>query len=248
VASVGEPLNPEIIQWGRRVLGKSIHDTWFQTETGAIMIANRPGLPIRPGSMGKPVDGIEAAILDEAGRPMPAGEQGRLCLRAGWSSMFVDYLHRPEAYASRFSDGFYDSGDTAVCDADGYYWFIGRADDVINTTGHLVGPFEIECAMLEMPELVDAAAIGAPDPIRHEKVVVFAVLRPGQAASREMESRIRLHLANRLSSFACPQDVLFVDDIPKNRSGKIMRRVLRARYLGQDLGDVSMMEPYDTDA
>jgi acetyl-CoA synthetase len=247
VASVGEPLNPEILEWGRRVLGKSIHDTWFQTETGAIMIANRPGLPIRPGSMGKPVDGIEAAILDQAGCPQPAGEQGRLCLRAGWPSMFVEYLHRPEAYQDRFSDGFYDSGDTAVCDVDGYYWFIGRADDVINTSGHLVGPFEIESAMLEMPEIIDAAAIGAPDPIRHEKVVVFAVLRPGQVASRAMESRIRRHLAKRLSSFACPQDVVFVDDVPKNRSGKIMRRVLRARYLGQDLGDVSTMDPTSDD-
>ncbi len=242
ICSVGEPLNPEIVHWGRQVLGKEIHDTWFQTETGAIMIANRPGVPIRPGSMGKPVSGVEVAILDRCGRPLGPGHQGRLCLRARWSSMFRQYLHRPDAYAGKFHDGFYDSGDTAVCDQDGYYWFIGRADDVINTTGHLVGPFEIESALLEIPEVVESAAIGAPDPIRFEKVVVFVVVRAGVTQSRELESRIRLHLANRVSSFAAPQDVVFVDEIPKNNSGKIMRRLLRARFLGQDAGDVSTLE------
>jgi acetyl-CoA synthetase len=243
IASVGEPLNPEIVHWGRQVLGKEIHDTWFQTETGAIMIANRPGIPIRPGSMGKPVSGIEAAILDRTGRPLPPGHQGRLCLRAGWASMFRQYLHRPDAYAGKLDGGYYDSGDTAVCDQDGYYWFVGRADDVINTTGHLVGPFEIESALLEMADVVESAAIGAPDPIRFEKVVVFVVLRAGIAPSREVESRIRLHLANRVSSFAAPQNVVFVDEIPKNNSGKIMRRLLRARFLGQDVGDLSTLAP-----
>lgn len=247
ISSVGEPLNPEIVHWGRQVLGKDIHDTWFQTETGAIMIANRPGLAIRPGSMGKPVDGVDAAILDPAGHPVAPGQQGRLCLRVGWSSMFRQYLHRPDAYASKFADGFYDSGDTAVCDSDGYFWFVGRADDVINTTGHLVGPFEIESALLEMPEVVESAAIGAPDPIRFEKVVVFVVLRGGVARNRELESRIRLHLASRVSSFAAPQNVVFVDDIPKNSSGKIMRRLLRARFLGQDAGDVSTLATHDVD-
>ena len=155
--------------------------------------------------------------------------------------MFRNYLHRPDAYASKFEGGYYDSGDTAVCDQDGYYWFVGRADDVINTTGHLVGPFEIESALLEMTEVVESAAIGAPDPIRFEKVVVFVVLRAGTTPSRELESRIRLHLANRVSSFAAPQNVVFVDEIPKNSSGKIMRRLLRARFLGQDVGDVSTL-------
>jgi acetyl-CoA synthetase len=245
VASVGEPLNPEIIHWARRTLGKEIHDTWFQTETGAIMIANSPGMEVRPGSMGKPVEGIQAAILDREGRPVPDGKQGRLCLRPGWPSMFAGYLNRPEAYASRFDRGYYDSGDTAVRDVDGYYWFIGRLDDIINTSGHLVGPFEIESALLEMPDLIESAAIGAPDPIRFEKVVVFVVLRAGVAQTRELESRIRLHLANRLSSFACPQDVVFVAEIPKNRSGKIMRRLLRARFLGEDEGDLSTMESWN---
>jgi acetyl-CoA synthetase len=242
ISSVGEPLNPEIVSWGRQVLGKEIHDTWFQTETGGIMIANRPGLPVLPGSMGKPVTGIEAAILDREGRPLAPGHQGRLCLRAGWPSMFREYLHRPDAYASKFEGGYYDSGDTAVCDQNGYYWFVGRADDVINTTGHLVGPFEIESALLEMTEVAESAAVGAPDPIRFEKVVVFVVLRSGVTASHDLESRIRLHLANRVSSFASPQNVVFVDEIPKNSAGKIMRRLLRARFLGQDAGDVSTMD------
>jgi acetyl-CoA synthetase len=243
-ASVGEPLNPEITFWARRTLGKEIHDTWFQTETGAIMIANRPGLAVRPGSMGKVVDGVQAIILDSAGQPLPAGQQGRLCLRRGWSSLFTQYLNRPEVYATRFHGEYYDSGDMAVRDADGYFWFVGRTDDVINTSGHLVGPFEIESVLMELPEVAEAAAVSAPDPIRFEKVVVFACLRPGHSPSRELESRIRLHVANRLSSIASPQDVVFVESLPRNRSGKIMRRVLRARFLGQDEGDLSSMETW----
>ena len=244
VASVGEPLNPEITYWARRTLNKEILDTWFQTETGAIMIANRPGLAVRPGSMGKAVEGIEAVILDPAGQPLPAGQQGRLCLRRGWPSMFAQYLNRPDVYASRFHGDYYDSGDMAVRDADGYFWFVGRTDDVINTSGHLVGPFEIESVLLEMPEVAEAAAVSAPDPIRFEKVVVFICLRAGFSSSRELESRIRLHVANRVSSIASPQDVVFVGSLPKNRSGKIMRRVLRARFLGQDEGDLSSMESW----
>ena len=244
VASVGEPLNPEITFWARRTLGKEIHDTWFQTETGAIMIANRPGLAVRPGSMGRVVDGVEAVVLDSSGQPLPIGQQGRLCLRRGWPSMFSQYINRPEAYASRFHGEYYDSGDMAVQDADGYFWFVGRSDDVINTSGHLVGPFEIESVLLELPEVVEAAAVSAPDPIRFEKVVVFVCLRSGHSPSRELESRIRLHVANRVSSIASPQDVVFVASLPRNRSGKIMRRVLRARFLGQDESDLSSMETW----
>jgi acetyl-CoA synthetase len=243
-ASVGEPLNPEITFWARRTLGKEIHDTWFQTETGAIMIANRPGLAVRPGSMGKVVEGVEAVILDNADHPLPAGQQGRLCLRRGWPSMFTEYLNRAEIYASRFHGEYYDSGDMAVRDADGYFWFVGRTDDVINTSGHLVGPFEIESVLLELPEVAEAAAVSAPDPIRFEKVVVFVCLRSGHSPSRELESRIRLHVANRVSSIASPQEVVFVASLPRNRSGKIMRRVLRARFLGQDEGDLSSMETW----
>ncbi len=147
IFSVGEPLNPAVIEWGRRVLHHAIYDTWFQTETGAIMISNRPGLPVRPGSMGKPFAPIEGAVLDKSGQPAPVGQQGRLCLKAGWPSMFITYLNRPEQYAEKFQDGYYDLGDMAYQDADGYFWFVGRGDDVINTAGHLISPFEVESAL-----------------------------------------------------------------------------------------------------
>jgi acetyl-CoA synthetase len=242
IFSVGEPLNPEISRWGRDVLGKDIHDTWFQTETGGIMIANRPGLSIRPGSMGKPVSTIEAAILDDAGNPCPDRTSGHLCLRYPWTSMFRDYLNRTDSYRAKFSNGYYDSGDLAFKDEDGYFWFSARNDDVINTSGHLVSPFEVESALLELPEVAESGAVGAPDPVLFEKIVVFAALRKGVEPSDELRMKIRLHVANRLSAAATPQDVVIVDKIPKNKSGKILRRVLRARYLGEDPGDLSTIE------
>ncbi len=239
---VGEPLNPAVIEWGRRVLRKDIYDTWWQTETGAIMIANRPGLPIRPGSMGRPCEGVQAEILDEKGLPLPAMEQGRLCLKAGWPSMFVSYINRGTQYAGRFHNGFYDTGDIAYRDRDGYFWFVGRSDDVINTAGHLVGPFEVESALLELEEIADAGVIGAPDELLYEKVVAFLRLKPGIAWTRPLEVRIRLHVSNRVSTVATPQEFLVVDSIPKNKSGKVMRRVLKARYAGTDAGDLSTLE------
>ncbi len=244
VSSVGEPLNPEIIEWGRSVLGREIHDTWFQTETGAIMIANRPGIAIRPGSMGKPVGGVEPVIVDDAGAPVPDGETGHLCIRPGWPSMFRAYLHQPDAYASKFRAGLYWTGDRARRDADGYYWFQGRSDDVINTAGHLVSPFEIESALLEIPEVLEAGAVAAPDPLLHEKVVAFVRLRETPADPAALEMKLRLHVQNRVSTLAAPRDIRFVDRIPKNRSGKIMRRVLKAWHLGEDPGDLSTLEEY----
>ena len=242
IFSVGEPLNPEVVAWGRRVLGHDIHDTWFQTETGAIMISNRPGLSIRPGSMGLPVDGIEAAILADDGSPVPDGEQGNLCLKAGWPSMFVSYLNNGSAYGSKFRDGWYYTGDTARKDADGYFWFMGRSDDVINTAGHLVSPFEIESALLEIEEVAESGVIGAPDELLFEKVVAFVHLHDRFQATKEVEIKIRLHVSNRASSIATPQEIFFCPGIPKNKSGKIMRRVLKARYLGEDPGDTSTLE------
>ena len=242
IFSVGEPLNPAVIDWGRRVLRHDIHDTWFQTETGAIMITNRPGLPIRPGSMGKPFQLIEAAVLDDQGNPQPDGEQGRLCLKAGWPSMFVTYLNRVEAYSEKFRDGYYDSGDMAFRDADGYFWFVGRGDDVINTAGHLVSPFEVESALLEIEEIGEAGVIAAPDPLLWEKVVAFVRLKSAVKWNRDLELKIRLHISNRVSSLASPQDIRVVDSIPKNKSGKIMRRVLKAWYTGQEVGDLSTLE------
>jgi len=242
ICSVGEPLNPEVIHWTRRTLNKEIYDTWFQTETGGIMISNRPGLEVRPGSMGKPLNGIEPAILADDGSPVADGEQGNLCVKAGWSSMFITYLNNETAYNSKFRDGWYYTGDTAYQDLDGYYWFMGRSDDVINTAGHLISPFEVESALLEIPEIAESGVIGAPDELLFEKVVAFIALHKNFEYTRELELKIRLHVSNKASTLATPQDIIPVDSIPKNKSGKIMRRVLKSRYLGQDEGDVSTLD------
>ena len=242
VCSVGEPLNPEVIQWSRRTLYKEIYDTWFQTETGGIMIANRPGLEVRPGSMGKPLPGIEPAILADDGTPVADGEQGNLCLKVGWPSMFVTYLNNESAYNSKFRNGWYYTGDTAYRDADGYYWFMGRSDDVINTAGHLISPFEVESALLEIEEIAESGVIGVPDELLYEKVVAFVSLHKQYEFTRELELKIRLYVSNKASTLATPQEIIPVEAIPKNKSGKIMRRVLKARYLGQDEGDVSTLD------
>ncbi|MBU5614591.1 AMP-binding protein [Geomonas sp. Red51] len=242
IFSVGEPLNPEVIHWARRTLDRDIYDTWFQTETGAIMIANRPGIEVRPGSMGKPAPGIEAAIIADDGSPVPDGEQGNLCVKPGWPSMFVTYLNNPEVYGQKFRGGYYYSGDTAYRDADGYFWFMGRSDDVINTAGHLVSPFEVESALLEIPEIAESGVIGAPDELLFEKVVAYIALHDNCEYSPQLELKIRLHVSNKASTIATPQEIFVIDKIPKNKSGKIMRRVLKARYLGTDAGDISTME------
>lgn len=242
IFSVGEPLNPEVISWSRRALKHDIHDTWFQTETGAIMITNRPDLGIRLGSMGKPFDNIESAILADDGSQLPNGEQGNLCLKVGWPSMFVTYLNNESAYNSKFKNGWYYTGDTARKDSDGYYWFMGRSDDVINTAGHLISPFEVESALLEIEEVAESGVVGVSDELLFEKVVAFVLLHRCFQASKDLEIKIRLHVSNRASSIATPQEIIFCDSIPKNKSGKIMRRVLKARYMGQDLGDISTLE------
>ncbi|GFO60969.1 acetate--CoA ligase [Geomonas silvestris] len=242
IFSVGEPLNPEVIAWARRVLKRDIYDTWFQTETGAIMVANRPGLAICPGSMGKPVAGVEPAILADDGAPLPDGAQGNLCFKPGWPSMFVEYLNNPAAYRSKFQNGWYYTGDTARRDEQGYYWFMGRSDDVINTAGHLISPFEVESALLEIEEIAESGVIGAPDELLFEKVVAFVHLHARFQPSKDLEIKIRLHVSNRASSIATPQEIIFCAGIPKNKSGKIMRRVLKARYLGEDPGDTSTLE------
>jgi len=242
IFSVGEPLNPEVITWARAIIGKDIYDTWFQTETGGIMITNRPGLEIRPGSMGTPLDGIEPAIIADNGDILDNNLQGNLCLKIGWPSMFVTYLNNKSAYASKIKNGYYYTGDTAVRDDDGFYWFKGRSDDVINTAGHLISPFEVESALLEVEEVAESGVIGAPDELLYEKVVAFVTLHKQLIWSKELEVKIRLHVSNRASSIATPQEIIIVDSVPKNKSGKIMRRVLKARYLGLDEGDISTLE------
>jgi acetyl-CoA synthetase len=206
------------------------------------MIANRPGLEIRPGSMGTPVDGIEPAIIDDEGRIINDDTPGNLCLKAGWPSMFTTYLNNPAVYASRIKDGYYYTGDTAYRDSDGYYWFRGRSDDVINTAGHLISPFEIESSLIEVAEVAEAGVIGVPDELLFEKVIAYVSLHSQATYSRELELKIRLHVSNRLSSVATPHEIICVGSIPKNKSGKIMRRVLKARYLGTDAGDISTLE------
>ncbi|MBN2046809.1 MAG: AMP-binding protein [Anaerolineaceae bacterium] len=242
VYSVGEPLNAEIVHWVRRVVKREIYDTWFQTETGGIMITNRPGLEVKPGSMGKPVQGIEAVVtVDEVVSEQP-GTIGRLRLRKGWPSMFVNYINMEEAYQGKFHGVYYDTGDLAKIDKDGYFWFVGRGDDVINTSGHLVGPFEVESALLEIPEIVDVAVIAAPDPMLYEKIVAFISLKDGEEWNRKLELRCRIHISNRIAPIAVPTEYVITPKLPKNRSGKIMRRVLKARYLGEDEGDTSTLE------
>jgi acetyl-CoA synthetase len=192
--------------------------------------------------MGQPFPPIEAAILDKSGNPVSDQQQGRLCLKAGWPSMFVTYLNHAEKYAEKFESGYYDSGDMAFRDEDGYFWFVGRGDDVINTAGHLISPFEVESALLEIEEVAEAGVIGAPDELFWEKVVAYVHLRPGIEWTRDLEIKLRLHVSNRVSSIATPQEIRVIDSIPKNKSGKIMRRVLKAWYTGKDAGDLSTLE------
>jgi acetyl-CoA synthetase len=247
LASVGEPLNPEAVVWGREALGLPFHDNWWQTETGGIMIANYASMDIRPGSMGRPLPGIEACIVatDEQGRVQVISEpnvEGELALRPGWPSMFRGYWNAPERYAKCFVDGFYLTGDLARRDADGYFWFVGRKDDVIKTSGHLVGPFEVESTLMEHPAVAEAGVIGKPDPVAGEVIKAFVLLhdgyQPTEALMRELQGFARV----RLGAAIAPKEIQFVETLPRTRSGKIMRRLLKARELGLPEGDTSTLE------
>ena len=247
VASVGEPLNPEAVVWGQEVLGRPIHDNWWQTETGGIMIANYAALEIRPGSMGLPLPGVEAAIARRtegeglAFVPEPDSE-GELVLRADWPSLFRGYLGQEERYRKCFRDGWYLTGDLARRDADGYFWFVGRADDVIKTSGHLIGPFEVESVLMEHPAVVEAAAIGKPDPVAGELIKAFVTLRAGFEPGEALRREILAHARVRLGPAVAPREIEFHGRLPRTRSGKIMRRLLRARELGLPEGDLSTLE------
>jgi acetyl-CoA synthetase len=242
LCSVGEPLNPEAVQWGLEAFGLPFHDTWWQTETGCMHICNVPTLPIKPGSMGKPFPGVTAGILDDERNPLPAGEEGHLALRPESPSMFKTYWGQQAKYESKFKNGWYLTGDRAVQDEDGYFWFIGRDDDVINTAGHLVGPFEVESALVEHPDVAEAAVIGKPDPERLEIIKAFVALNEGVKATDEKKEDIRLFVRNRLAAHAYPREIEILDSLPKTRSGKIMRRLLKARELGLPEGDTSTLE------
>jgi acetyl-CoA synthetase len=240
--SVGEPLNPEAVVWGEKAIGLPFHDNWWQTETGSIMIANYPTFPIRPGSMGRPMLGIDPGVIDEDGNLVPVGVEGDLALRPGWPSMFRQYWRDEERYNSRFRNGWYITGDRARQDADGYFWFIGRADDVINTAGHLVGPFEVESALIEHPAVAEAGVIGKPDPLAMEIVKAFVTLNDGFAPDDQLRRELMGFARDKLGSGVAPREIDFLDIMPKTRSGKIMRRLLKARELGLPEGDTSTLE------
>jgi acetyl-CoA synthetase len=244
MCSVGEPLNPEAVRWGYEAFGLWFHDTFWQTETGAIMITNLPGMPVKPGSMGRPFPALEAAVVDpRTGEPITeVGRVGLIAIRPPWPSMMRTYWNNSPTYYGKFLNGWYVCGDQASLDADGYFWFSGRDDDVINTGGHLVGPFEVESALLEHEAVAESAAIGKPDPVNMEVVKAFVALRPGFEPSEDLELSIMNFVRKRLSPLAMPQEIEFVDKVPKTRSGKILRRVLKAKETGQPIGDVSTLE------
>jgi acetyl-CoA synthetase len=247
LGSVGEPLNPEAVVWGVEAFGQPFHDNWWQTETGGIMIANFAAMDIRPGSMGRPLPGVEAAIVrrsaDGAVTVVDAPDtEGELALRPGWPSMFRAYLGEPERYEKCFAGGWYLTGDLARRSADGYFWFVGRADDVIKSSGHLVGPFEVESVLMEHRAVAEAGVIGKPDPVAHETVKAFVVLKPGFAADEALRRDLLGFARVRLGAVVAPKEIDVVDSLPRTRSGKIARRVLRARELGLPEGDTSTLE------
>ncbi|MGM9927093.1 MAG: acetate--CoA ligase [Bacillus sp. (in: firmicutes)] len=241
--SVGEPLNPEVIRWGMKVFNQRIHDTWWMTETGGQLICNYPCMEIKPGSMGKPIPGVEAAIVDNLGNKVPPYQMGNLAIRKGWPAMMQQIWNNPQKYESYFMPGdWYVSGDSAYMDEDGYFWFQGRIDDVILTAGERVGPFEVESKLVEHPAVAEAGVIGKPDPVRGEIIKAFIALRDGYEQSEELVEDIRQFVRSGLAAHAAPREIEFKDKLPKTRSGKIMRRVLKAWELDLPTGDTSTME------
>ncbi len=246
MASVGEPLNPEAVVWGNETFGMPFHDNWWQTETGGIMIANYSAMDVKPGSMGKPLPGIEAGIVEVKGDevteltdPMAMGE---LALRPGWPSMMRGYLHEEARYKKCFKGGWYLSGDLAMRDADGYFWFVGRADDLIKSAGHLIGPFEVESALMEHEAVAEVGVIGLPDDTAGQIVKAYVALKPGHDPTDDLRLELIGHARKRLGPAVAPKEIAFRQNLPKTRSGKIMRRLLKAREMGLPEGDISTLE------
>lgn len=243
ILSVGEPLNPEVVRWGTDTFKLRIHDTWWMTETGAHTICNYNCLPIKLGSMGKAVPGIEAAIVDHQGNVLPPNEMGNLAIKKGWPAMMRTIWNNHERYETYFiNDEWYVSGDSAYMDEDGYFWFQGRVDDVIMTSGERVGPFEVESKLLEHEAIVEAGVIGKPDPVRGEIIKAFISLHEGYEPSEELKEDIQQFVKKELAAHAAPREIEFRDKLPKTRSGKIMRRVLKAWELDLPAGDLSTIE------
>jgi acetyl-CoA synthetase len=247
MASVGEPLNPEAVVWGVEAFGKPFHDNWWQTETGGIMITNFLSMDVKPGSMGRLLPGVEAGIVEhleggsvrELTKPMAMGE---LALRPGWPSMMRGYLNEEARYKKCFVSGWYLTGDLAMRDSEGYFWFVGRADDVIKSAGHRIGPFEVESALMEHPAVAEAGVIGIPDPDAGEVVKAYVALKDGYEPSEALRKELLGHGRKCLGPAVAPKDIAFRVNLPKTRSGKIMRRLLKARELGLPEGDISTLE------
>jgi len=245
LTSVGEPLNPEAIWWALEKIGLPFHDTWWQTELGGICITNYPSMDIKPGSMGKPFPGVVAAVVDSHGKEVSVGVEGDLALKPETiSSLMTQIWGDKEKYNSYFANGWYISGDRAIKDKDGYFWFVGRADDVIKTSGERVGPFEVESALVEYPGVVEAGVIGKPDALRGEIIKAFIVLKPEVEGNNELKEKIARFVKEHLAGNEYPREIEFVNKLPKTRSGKIMRRLLKARELGLPEGDTSTLEDY----
>jgi acetyl-CoA synthetase len=243
ICSVGEPLNAEVVRWGMKVYGLPIHDNWWQTETGMQLIANLPCTPIRPGSMGRPLPGVYAAVVDNEGHELKPGELGKLVVKPGWPAMLREIWRNEEKFKEYFKiPGWYFSGDNAWKDEDGFFWFVGRADDVINTAGHRVGPFEVESALVEHPAVAEAGVIGKPDKERGEIIKAFIVLRSGVTLTDQLVEEIKEHVKQQLAAHAYPREIEVKQSLPKTRSGKIMRRLLKAWELGLPTGDTSSLE------
>ena len=244
LASVGEPLNSEAVIWSQKVFGKPFLDTFWQTETGSIMITNFPGMKVKPGSMGKPFPGIEAVVLDmKTFEPLKEhGKMGLIAIKPGWPSMMRMYWNNEEKYREKFVNGWYLTGDRSSIDSEGYFWFVGRDDDVINTGGHLVSPFEVESALLEHPAVGESAVVAKPDEVNMEVVKAFVTLKPGFNPDKDLELEIMNFIRKKLSPLAMPQEIEYMEKLPKTRSGKIMRRVLHAQEWGEDIGDISTLE------
>ena len=246
IGSVGEPLHAEAIYWSEKTLGLPIYDNWWQTETGGIMISNYPSMKIKPGSMGKPLPGIEAAIAEVTDNEIrilhEPGKAGSLVIKKGWPSMFKTYLHEEPRYQKCFRNEWYITGDRARCDENGYYWFCGREDDVIKTSGHMVGPFEVESALMDHTDVAEAAVIGKPDPVIGEMVKAFIILKPGIIPNDETRQRILAFVRTKSGAALAPKEIEFVSSIPKTKSGKILRRLLKSRELGLPEGDLSTLE------
>ncbi len=244
LASVGEPLNSEAVIWSEKVFGKPFLDTYWQTETGSMMITNFPGMKIKPGSMGKPFPGITATVIDsETFEPFgETGKIGLIAIKPGWPSMMRTYWRNEETYNKKFQNGWYLPGDRSSIDNEGYFWFVGRDDDVINTGGHLVSPFEVESALLEHPAVAESAVVAKPDFVNMEVVKAFVTLKPGFVGSKDLDLDIMNFVRKKLSPLAMPQEIEFIDNLPKTRSGKIMRRILHAKEWGEEIGDTSTLE------